>query len=80
MRFKRSYIDNLSRSKPRKARLKIRKENIGDLRSVLAEMFIKELEGCIKDGALFMDPLNLGKMWGLGEKYSDFGSGCAFSV
>ena len=46
-----------------KARLKIEKENIVIMPSISAEEFIKEMEGCIKEGAPVMDPLKLKKMW-----------------
>ena len=47
----------------REARLKIEKENIVNLHQISAEEFIKEMEGCIKEGAPELDSLNLKKMW-----------------
>jgi hypothetical protein len=35
---------------------------------ISAEAFIKEMEGCIKEGTLAMDPLKLKKMWEPMEK------------
>jgi AbrB family looped-hinge helix DNA binding protein len=46
-----------------KARLKIEKENIVIMPPISAEEFIKEMEGCIKEGAPELDPLKLKKMW-----------------
>ena len=46
-----------------KARLKIEKENLIIMPPISPEEFIKEMEGCIKEGAPVMDPLNLKKMW-----------------
>ena len=46
-----------------KARLKIEKENIVIMPPISPEEFIKEMEGCIKEGAPDMDPLKLKKMW-----------------
>ena len=46
-----------------KARLKIEKENIVIMPPISPEEFIKEMEGCIKEGPPVMDPLNLKKMW-----------------
>ena len=46
-----------------KARLKIDKENIVIMPPISAEEFIKEMEGCIKEGAPVTDPLKLKKMW-----------------
>ena len=46
-----------------KARLKIEEENIVIMSPILAEEFIKEMEGCIKEGTPAMDPLKLNKMW-----------------
>ena len=51
-----------------KARLKIEKENIVIMPPISPEEFIKEMEGCIKEGAPDMDPLNLKKMWEPTEK------------
>ena len=47
----------------REARLKIEKENIVNLHQISAEEFIKEIEGCIKQGIPNIDPLKLKKMW-----------------
>ena len=52
----------------RNARVKIEKENIVVMPPVSPEEFIKEMEGCIKEGAPNLDPLNLKKMWDLAEK------------
>ena len=51
-----------------KARLKLDKENIVIIPPISAEEFIKEMEGCIKEGTPVMDPLNLKKMWEPTEK------------
>jgi len=51
-----------------KARLKIEKENIVIMPPISAEEFIKEMEGCIKEGIPNMDPLKLKKMWEPTEK------------
>ena len=51
-----------------KARLKIEKENIVIMPPISAEEFIKEMEGCIKEGTPVMDPLKLKKMWEPTEK------------
>jgi AbrB family looped-hinge helix DNA binding protein len=47
-----------------KARMKIKKESIVIMAPVTAEEFVRELEGCIKEGAPDLDPLKLKKMWG----------------
>lgn len=46
-----------------KARLKIEKENLVIMPPISPEAFIKEMEGCIKEGVPDLDPLNLKKMW-----------------
>ncbi len=46
-----------------KARLKVDKENIVIIPPISAEEFIKEMEGCITEGGVTMDPLNLKKIW-----------------
>ena len=51
-----------------KARLKIEKENIVIMLPISAEEFIKEMEGCIKEGTPTMDPPKLKKMWDSMEK------------
>jgi AbrB family looped-hinge helix DNA binding protein len=51
-----------------KARLKIEKENIIIMPPISAEEFIKEMEGCIKEGTPVIDPLKLKKMWEPTEK------------
>ena len=51
-----------------KARLKIEKENIVIMPPISAEEFIKEMEGCIKEGTPTMDPLKLKKIWEPAEK------------
>jgi len=52
----------------RKVRLKTEKENIVIMPRISAEEFIKELEGCIKEGAPELDPLKLKEMWVPTEK------------
>jgi hypothetical protein len=54
--------------KNRKVRLKTEKENIVIMPPISAEEFIEELEGCIKEGAPELDPLNLKEMWVPAEK------------
>jgi AbrB family looped-hinge helix DNA binding protein len=51
-----------------KARLKIEKENIVIMPPISPEEFIKEMEGCIKEGTPNTDPLKLKKMWEPTEK------------
>ena len=51
-----------------KARLKIEKENIIIIPPISPEEFIKEMEGCIKEGTPTIDPLKLKKMWEPAEK------------
>jgi AbrB family looped-hinge helix DNA binding protein len=51
-----------------KARLKIEKENIIIMPPISPEEFIKEMEGCIKEGTPDMDPLKLKKIWEPTEK------------
>jgi AbrB family looped-hinge helix DNA binding protein len=51
-----------------KARLKIEKENIVIMPPISPEEFIKEMEGCIKEGTPNLDPLKLKKMWEPTEK------------
>ena len=51
-----------------KARLKIEKENIIIIPPISPEEFIKEMEGCIKEGTPTIDPLKLKKMWEPEEK------------
>ena len=46
-----------------KARLKIEKEKIIIMPPISPEEFIKEMEGCIRNGAPSIDPLELKKMW-----------------
>jgi AbrB family looped-hinge helix DNA binding protein len=46
-----------------KARLKIENEKIIIRAPVSPEDFIKELEGCIKEGTPAVDPLSVKKMW-----------------
>jgi AbrB family looped-hinge helix DNA binding protein len=46
-----------------KARLKIEKENIIIMPPISPEEFIKEMEGCIREGTPTIDPLKLKKMW-----------------
>ncbi len=45
-----------------KARLKIEKENIIIMPPISPEEFIKEMEGCIKEGTPDIDPLKLKKI------------------
>ena len=51
-----------------KARLKIEKENIIIMPPISPEEFIKEMEGCIREGTPAIDPLKLKKMWEPAEK------------
>lgn len=51
-----------------KARLKIEKENIVIMPPISAKGFIKEMEGCIKEGTPSIDPLKLKKMWETKER------------
>jgi AbrB family looped-hinge helix DNA binding protein len=51
-----------------KARLKIEKENIVIMPPISPEEFIKEMEGCIREGNPTIDPLKLKKMWEPAEK------------
>jgi len=46
-----------------KARLKMEEEKIIISAPVSPDEFIKEMEGCIKEGAPTIDPLELKKMW-----------------
>ncbi len=46
-----------------KAKLRIENEKIIITPPVSPEEFIKELEGCIKEGTSVIDPLELKKMW-----------------
>ncbi len=46
-----------------KARLKIEKEKLIIIPPVSPEEFIREMEGCIKEGTPTIDPLDLKKMW-----------------
>ena len=46
-----------------KARLRVEKENIVIMPPISAEEFIKEMEGCIKEGAPVIDPLRLKELW-----------------
>jgi len=46
-----------------RAQLKIDKKNIVIMPPVSAEEFIKEMEGCIKEGHPTIDPLTLKNMW-----------------
>jgi AbrB family looped-hinge helix DNA binding protein len=51
-----------------KARLKIENENIIIMPPISPEEFIKEMEGCIREGTPTIDPLKLKKMWEPAEK------------
>jgi uncharacterized protein YuzE len=51
-----------------KARQKTDKENIAIKPPISAAEFIKEMEGCIKEGAPRLDPLELKKIWELTQK------------
>jgi AbrB family looped-hinge helix DNA binding protein len=51
-----------------KARLRIEKENIIIMPPISPEEFIKEMEGCIREGTPTIDPLKLKKMWEPAEK------------
>ena len=46
-----------------KARLKIDKATLVIIPPVSPEEFIEEMEGCIKEGASHIDPLQLKDMW-----------------
>lgn len=50
-----------------RARLKIEKENIIIMPPISPEDFIREMEGCIREGTPTIDPLKLKKMWELAE-------------
>jgi len=51
-----------------KARLKIEKQQLIVLPPISPEEFIREMEGCIKEGTPTTDPLNLKKIWEPAEK------------
>ena len=51
-----------------KARLKIERQKIIILPPFSPEEFIKEMEGCIREGAPTINPLKLKKMWEPAEK------------
>ena len=51
-----------------KARLKIEKQNIIIMPPISPEEFIKEMEGCIREGTPTIDPLKLKKMWEPADK------------
>jgi len=46
-----------------KARLKVEKQKIVISPPVSPEEFIREMEGCIKEGTAAINPLDLKKMW-----------------
>jgi len=46
-----------------KARLKVEKEKLVIMPPITAEEFIKEMEGCISEGAPTINPLDLKKIW-----------------
>jgi AbrB family looped-hinge helix DNA binding protein len=46
-----------------KARLKVEKERIVIMPPISPEDFIREMEGCIKEGTPAIEPLDLKKMW-----------------
>ena len=46
-----------------KARLKVEQERIIIMPPIKPEEFIKEMEGCIKEGTPTIDPLELKKIW-----------------
>lgn len=46
-----------------RARLKIEEKTIVIIPPISPEEFIKEMEGCIKEGTPSIDPLKLKKMW-----------------
>ena len=54
-----------------KARLKVEKENIVIMPPVSPDEFIKDMEGCIKEGAPTIDPLTLKEMWEPKENKSE---------
>lgn len=51
-----------------KARLKIEKENVILMPPVSPEEFIREMEGCIKEGTPTIDPLKLKDIWAPQER------------
>jgi len=51
-----------------RARLKVEKENIIIIPPVSPEEFIKEMEGCIREGTPSSDPLKLKKIWEPAER------------
>lgn len=55
--------DKLGLQSGGKARLKIEKEKLIITPPVSPEEFMRELEGCIKEGTPATDPLDLKKMW-----------------
>ena len=46
-----------------KARLKVEQERITIMPPIKPEEFIKEMEGCIKEGTPAIDPFELKKIW-----------------
>lgn len=51
-----------------KARLRIEREGVVILPPISPQDFIKEMEGCIKEGVPTIDPLRLKDMWQPMEK------------
>ena len=51
-----------------RARLKIEKEKIIIMPPISPEEFVKEMEGCIREGTPNLDPLKLKKIWEPAEK------------
>lgn len=60
--------DKLGLHAGRKALLRVEKQNIVITPTTSAEEFIKEIEGCIKEGDVTPDPLKLKKIWESIEK------------
>ncbi len=51
-----------------KARLKIENKNIIVMPPISPEEFIKEMEGCVREGTPDINPLKLKKLWEPAEK------------
>ena len=57
------FRDKVGLQAGRKAILKIKQGRIIIMPPISPEEFIKEMEGCIKEGTSTIDPLELKKMW-----------------
>jgi AbrB family looped-hinge helix DNA binding protein len=55
-----------------KARLKVENETVVIMPPISPEEFIKEMEGCIKEGTPTIDPLKLKEIWEPKEKQKRF--------